>query len=277
MSDLDFVWHDFSRYVDDLCGGSLLLTTMTDADVQPFAPGALVVDYKGFSPSGVVDLIEYWGAEWGLVYAFARARTGVATTELVELVGLTDAFAERHVKVVAVCSDSMDSVIKFAQEIKQSFDGARVAFPIIADADGDFATAYGLSAPGADGFLSEAHHILVVSPDHRVQLSLSYPRACGFNFKEVLRSIDALRVSFYCSGAMTSANWAPGEDVFVPVEMSDEEAVKAFSKGFKAVVPYLRLTPQPDMRDGTEEDEEDEVQLTRIATAASGVRPGTGK
>ena len=71
--------------------------------------------------------------------------------------------------------------------------------------------------------------------------------------------------------------WAPGEDVFVPVEMSDEEAVKAFSKGFKAVVPYLRLTPQPDMRDGTEEDEEDEVQLTRIATAASGVRPGTGK
>jgi alkyl hydroperoxide reductase subunit AhpC len=253
---------------------------MAQLDVMPITPGSFVVDFKGFSPSGQIDMIDYWGASWGMVFAFSEARRGVAATELVELVKLGEELKERNVRVLGVCSDSMDNVIKFTQEIKQTFDGARVAFPIIADVDGEFGTAFGLSAPGAEGLLAEAHHIIVVSPDHRVQLSMSYPRSCGVNFREVLRAIDALRVSFYCSGAMTCANWASGEDCFVPVAMSDADAVATFTKGFKAVVPYLRLTPQPDVHDG--ESEEEELALLgdggggggRLNTAASS-RPAT--
>ena len=44
----------------------------------------------------------------------------------------------------------------------------------------------------------------------------------------------------------TPVNWKDGEDVIVVPALSDEEAKERFPKGFKALKPYLRVTPQPN-------------------------------
>ena len=44
----------------------------------------------------------------------------------------------------------------------------------------------------------------------------------------------------------TPANWRDGEDCIVVPAVSDEEAKELFPKGFKAIKPYLRVTPQPN-------------------------------
>src|SRR5664280_630457 len=44
----------------------------------------------------------------------------------------------------------------------------------------------------------------------------------------------------------TPANWKDGEDVIIVPAVSDEEAKERFPKGFKAIKPYLRVTPQPN-------------------------------
>ena len=45
----------------------------------------------------------------------------------------------------------------------------------------------------------------------------------------------------------TPANWQQGEDVVIVPSLKDEaEIAQRFPKGYKAVTPYLRLTPQPE-------------------------------
>lgn len=41
-------------------------------------------------------------------------------------------------------------------------------------------------------------------------------------------------------------SWAVLEDVIIVPAVTDEEARGKFPKGWKALKPYLRLTPQPD-------------------------------
>jgi len=45
----------------------------------------------------------------------------------------------------------------------------------------------------------------------------------------------------------TPVNWHEGEDVIIVPAVSDEDAKVKFPKGFRAVKPYLRYTPQPDL------------------------------
>jgi len=40
-------------------------------------------------------------------------------------------------------------------------------------------------------------------------------------------------------------NWQQGEDVIIVPAVSDDEARTKFPQGWKALTPYLRLTPQP--------------------------------
>jgi hypothetical protein len=41
-------------------------------------------------------------------------------------------------------------------------------------------------------------------------------------------------------------NWHDGDDVIITTAVSDETAKEKFPKGFNAVKPYLRFTPQPN-------------------------------
>lgn len=43
----------------------------------------------------------------------------------------------------------------------------------------------------------------------------------------------------------TPVNWKHGEDVIIVPAVSDDEARAKFPKGWRALTPYLRLTPQP--------------------------------
>jgi alkyl hydroperoxide reductase subunit AhpC len=67
--------------------------------------------------------------------------------------------------------------------------------------------------------------------------------SCGRNFDEVLRMIDAIQLAAKHTIA-TPVQWKPGDDVIIPVAVSDEDARKKFGS-FKTHKPYLRTTAQP--------------------------------
>jgi hypothetical protein len=57
--------------------------------------------------------------------------------------------------------------------------------------------------------------------------------------------IDSLQLTANYSVA-TPVNWKEGEDVIIVPAVTDEEAKGKFPKGWKALKPYLRITPQPN-------------------------------
>jgi alkyl hydroperoxide reductase subunit AhpC len=87
--------------------------------------------------------------------------------------------------------------------------------------------------------------VFVVGPDKKLKLTITYPASTGRNFEEILRVIDSLQLTAGYSVA-TPVNWHDGEDVIIVPAVSDEAAKEKFPKGFRAVKPYLRYTPQPN-------------------------------
>ena len=60
--------------------------------------------------------------------------------------------------------------------------------------------------------------------------------------------IDSLQLTDGYSVA-TPANWNVGDDVIIVPLLQDPEVLKQkFPKGYTVVKPYLRITPQPDLK-----------------------------
>ena len=83
-------------------------------------------------------------------------------------------------------------------------------------------------------------NVLIIGPDKKIKLILTYPMTTGRNFNEILRVIDSLQLTSTKSVA-TPANWKQGEDVIILASVSDEAAKEKFPQGWKALKPYLRL------------------------------------
>ncbi|CAM4229172.1 Peroxiredoxin C-terminal domain-containing protein [Novosphingobium lubricantis] len=97
--------------------------------------------------------------------------------------------------------------------------------------------------PLADDTLT-VRSVLVIGPDKKLKLTITYPASTGRNFEEILRVIDSLQLIARHSVA-TPVNWRQGEDVIIVPSLSDDEARGKFPKGWRTLKPYLRITPQP--------------------------------
>jgi alkyl hydroperoxide reductase subunit AhpC len=76
--------------------------------------------------------------------------------------------------------------------------------------------------------------------------SITYPASTGRNFSEILRLIDSLQLTDSHSVA-TPADWKDGDDVIIVPSLKDPDVLaEKFPRGFKALKPYLRVTPQPN-------------------------------
>ena len=87
--------------------------------------------------------------------------------------------------------------------------------------------------------------VFIIGPDKKVKLILTYPASTGRNVDELLRVIDSLQLTANHQVA-TPVDWNEGDDVIIVTAVTDDEAKDKFPKGWKAVKPYLRVTPQPN-------------------------------
>ncbi len=118
-------------------------------------------------------------------------------------------------------------------------------FPILGDADRKVSKLYEMIHPEANDTLT-VRSVFVIDPKKKVRLMLTYPASTGRNFDEILRVIDSLQLTDNYSVA-TPANWKDGGDCVIVPSLQDPEVLKQkFPKGWNAVRPYLRMTPQPN-------------------------------
>lgn len=206
--------------------------------------GDKVPNFKAQTSIGEIDLYEYLGDAWGVLFSHPADYTPVCTTELGRTALLAEEFAKRNVKVLAVSVDGLERHAGWIKDINET-QNCIVDFPIIADEDRTVATLYDMIHPNASA-TATVRSLFIIGPDKVLKLFITYPASTGRNFVEVLRVIDSLQLTANYSVA-TPANWNAGEDVIVVPAVSTEEAIKKFPKGVKVVKPYLRYTPQPNL------------------------------
>ena len=204
--------------------------------------GDTAPDFTQESSEGPISFHKWLGDSWGVLFSHPADFTPVCTTEL----GLTAKLkeAKRNVKVIALSVDPVDSHKKWINDINET-QNTKVNFPIIADADRKVSTLYDMIHPNASA-TATVRSLFVIDPKKVIRLIITYPASTGRNFDEVLRVIDSLQLTEYHSVA-TPGNWKNGDDVVIVPSLQDPEQLKQkFPKGFKALRPYLRMTPQPN-------------------------------
>ncbi len=205
--------------------------------------GDIAPDFEQDSTEGKISFHQWSEGKWVVLFSHPKDYTPVCTTELGSVARLKPEWDKRNVKPIGLSVDPVADHHGWAKDIAET-QGTALNFPLLADGDRKVSNLYGMIHPNASDTFT-VRSVFIIDPSHKVRLTLTYPAATGRNFEELLRVIDSLQLTDSHRVA-TPANWKQGEDVIIVPALKDEEQIKVlFPKGYKAIKPYLRVTPQP--------------------------------
>ena len=208
-------------------------------------------NFTAETTQGTIDLYQWIGDGWAILFSHPKDFTPVCTTELGYMAGLKPEFDKRNCKILGLSADPVTDHQKWSKDI-QDTQGHAVNYPLIGDPELKVAKLYDM-LPETAGATSQGRtaadnatvrSVFVIGPDKKIKAMIVYPMSTGRNFDEVVRLLDSCQLTSKHTVA-TPVNWKPGQDVIIPTSVSDEEAKGKFPGGWKALKPYLRLTPQP--------------------------------
>ncbi|KYF67221.1 peroxiredoxin [Sorangium cellulosum] len=206
--------------------------------------GSIAPDFEQESTHGTIRFHEWAGNSWVILFSHPKDFTPVCTTELGAVANLKAEFDKRGVKPIALSVDDVDSHKRWTVDIEET-QRTKLNYPILADVDRKVSSLYGMIHPQANDTLT-VRSVFVIDPNKKVRATFTYPASTGRNFDELLRLIDSLQLTDSHSVA-TPANWKDGDDVVIVPSLQDPTVLaQKFPKGYNAVRPYLRLTPQPN-------------------------------
>jgi alkyl hydroperoxide reductase subunit AhpC len=205
--------------------------------------GDTTPDFTAETTEGALRFHDWIGNSWCILFSHPKDFTPVCTTELAYAAKMKPEFDKRGVKLIALSVDPVANHQEWIPDIEET-QGTTITYPIIADADGQVSSLYGMIHPNEDT-TATVRTVFVIDPKKKVRLTFTYPMSTGRNFDEILRTVDSLQLMDSHSVA-TGANWKLGDDCIIPPTITEESEIQEkFPKGYKAVKPYLRYTPDP--------------------------------
>ena len=152
---------------------------------------------------GPLKLTDYIG-KWIVLFSYSSNFTPVSTTEVVSFSKYNEEFENRDCQVLGISTDNVPSHIAWIKDIENS-TGISIPFPLIADSNKEICTMYNM----LDNNSGEPHRMVYfISPEQQIYCILTYPNEVGRNISEILRILDALKMSKE-NEVETPANWMP--------------------------------------------------------------------
>jgi alkyl hydroperoxide reductase subunit AhpC len=105
--------------------------------------GETFPNFKAESTIGSIDLYEYLGSDWGLIFSNPSVSTPVCTTEIGRLSQLTKEFDRRNVKVLLISCKPVEDYNSWLKDVTH-YSGCKVGFPFIGDQNGQIANKIGI-------------------------------------------------------------------------------------------------------------------------------------
>jgi alkyl hydroperoxide reductase subunit AhpC len=205
--------------------------------------GSVAPDFSADTTEGPIKFHEWIGSSWAVLFSHPKDFTPVCTTELGYVAKIKPEFDKRGVKVIALSVDPVDSHKRWIGDIEET-QQIKMNFPIIGDTDSKVSNLYGMIHPEAAATIT-VRSVYIIDANKKVRATIQYPPSTGRDFNEILRVIDSLQLTDNFKVA-TPANWKNGDDCVIVPAVSDEDAKTRFPKGWRALKPYLRMTPQPN-------------------------------
>ncbi|POS82525.1 mitochondrial peroxiredoxin PRX1 [Erysiphe pulchra] len=218
------------------------------ARADPLRLGSVAPNFKAQTSNGPIDLYEFVGDDWCILFSHPDDYTPVCTTELGAFAKMESEFTKRGVKLLGLSANTLQSHEGWIKDITE-ISGCKVNFPIIADEDRKIAYLYDMldfqdtTNVDSSGIAFTIRSVFIIDPKKIIRLILSYPASTGRNTNEILRVIDSLQTGDK-HRITTPINWVPGDDVIVHPSVKDEEA-KSIYPELRIVKPYLRFTSLP--------------------------------
>ncbi len=208
--------------------------------------GDIAPDFTQDSTEGPIQFHAWAGDKWVVLFSHPKDFTPVCTTELGAVAKLKPEFDKRNVKAIGLSVDPVADHKKWAADIEET-QGTALNFPLLGDGDRKVSNLFDMIHPNASDTFT-VRSVFIIDPAKKVRLIITYPASAGRNFQEILRVIDSLQLTDKHKVA-TPVNWKNGDDVIIVPALKDEAEIKRlFPKGYKALKPYLRVTPQPNLQ-----------------------------
>jgi alkyl hydroperoxide reductase subunit AhpC len=208
--------------------------------------GSTAPNFQSDSSNGPIDLYEYLGDSWGILFSHPDDFTPVCTTELGAFAKAAPEFARRNTKLIGLSTNTAEQHGKWIADIDE-ISQTSLKFPIVADKDRKIAYLYDMldhqdiTNVDAKGLPLTVRSVFFIDPSKKIRLIMTYPAAVGRNVSEVIRVLDSLLTGGK-HAVTTPINWVPGDDVIVAPTVSTEDAQKKWPD-LRIVKPYLRFTP----------------------------------
>ncbi|KAI5950765.1 hypothetical protein KGF54_003839 [Candida jiufengensis] len=204
---------------------------------------SIAPNFQAETTRGKIDLHEYIGDSWLILFSHPADFTPVCTTELGALSSRLGELEDLNAKAIALSVDTVSEHEEWSKDLEQL--GSKLKFPIIDDSKGEIAYTYNMFPQEeyqnkTKKLVPTVRSLFIIDPNKKVRLILTYPPSVGRNVDEVIRALKALQVGDEY-GVVTPVDWQPGQEVIIPPSISDEDATKKYGE-FRKVLPYLRYT-----------------------------------
>jgi 1-Cys peroxiredoxin 6 len=224
--------------------------------------GNIVPDFAADTTQGRWESFHEWKkGKWAILFSHPADFTPVCTTEIGRLALKYDQLTELDCKLATISVDPVKSHHEWLRDVVAHCENKiEIKFPIIGDQDRKISTAYGMIDPGTSDQQQlplTIRCVFIINPENKLMLSLNYPACVGRNMDEILRCVQALKLS-YGKSIATPANWPYNHEsinmkgsVFLLPTVSEDDAKKYFPTHKTCEVPsgekYLRLVPAKDL------------------------------
>jgi len=139
--------------------GALTIAPATSAGEQP-AVGSPAPEFELSDQNGHLHSLEDYRDQWVVLYFYPKDKTPGCTTEACEFRDNIFAFRELGAQILGVSLDDVESHKAFAESYS-------LPFPLLADIDGEAATAYGVKTRKF-GMTYAKRQTFIIGPDGKI-------------------------------------------------------------------------------------------------------------